>query len=174
MIIVTDKTAHHDISGLDVASVLTADEIAKIEEFIHHYPDPRAASLDALKIVQKREGWVNDEQVTAIAKMLSITAADVEGVATFYNRIYRQKVGRHVILLCDSVACYLTGYEAVSKALKEALNIDYGQTTADGRFTLLPICCLGNCDKAPTLMIDEDTHGPITPDAVTALLEKYV
>ncbi len=168
MKIVTDRAPK-----VDVESILTGDEITAIHDFIHHYPHARAASLDALKIVQKRNGWVDDAQVNAIANILDIPVTDMEGVATFFNRIYRQPVGRHVILICDSVACYLTGYEALSVAFKAQLGIEYGQTTTDGRFTLLPICCLGNCDKGPAVLIDEDTYGPVQPDEVAQLLELY-
>ena len=168
MRIVTDKAPK-----VDIASILTAEEISAIKEFIHHYPHARAASLDSLKIVQKRNGWVDDAQVNAIANMLDIPVTDIDGVATFFNRIYRQPVGRHVILICDSVACYLTGYEALSNAFRQQLGIEYGQTTADGRFTILPICCLGNCDKGPAVLIDEDTYGPVQPDEVAQLLELY-
>lgn len=168
MKIVTDKTPK-----VDVHSILTTDEIAKIDEYIHHYPQARAAVLDALKYVQKRNGWVDDAQVYAIANLLDIAVTDVEGVATFFNRIYRSPVGRHVILICDSIACYLTGYEELAAELKKQLGIDYGQTTPDGRFTLLPICCLGNCDKSPSILIDEDTYGPLLPSEVAQLLELY-
>lgn len=168
MKIVTDKTPK-----VDVTSILTSEEIAGIDEYIHHYPQARAAVLDALKLVQKRNGWVDDAQVAAIANMLDIATTDVEGVATFFNRIYRSPVGRHVILICDSIACYLTGYEALADAFKRELGIEFGQTTADGRFTLLPICCLGNCDKGPSVLIDEDTYGPVLPSEVSMLLEQY-
>ncbi len=168
MKIVSDKAPK-----VNVESILTANEIAAIREFMHHYPHARAASLDSLKIVQKRNGWVNDAQVNAIANMLDIPVTDIDGVATFFNRIYRQPVGRHVILICDSVACYLTGYEALSTEFRSQLGIEYGQTTADGRFTILPICCLGNCDKGPAVLIDEDTYGPVQPDEVAQLLELY-
>lgn len=169
MLILTDKKPR-----VNVDAILTAQEIHDIEHYMHHYPDPRAASLDALKIVQKRNGWVDDAQVVAIGQMLGIPAADVEGVATFYNRIYRRPVGRHVILLCDSIACFLMGAESLAEAFQQHLGIGYGQTTADGRFTLLPICCLGNCDKAPTLMIDEDTHDLVNITDVRSLLEQYI
>lgn len=158
---------------IEPANVLNAEEIAAINRFIEHYPQPRAAVLDALKIVQRRAGWVNDDKVAAIAALLGISVVDVEGVATFFNRIYRKPVGRHVILLCDSIACYLTGYEAVIAKLKAHLDIDYGQTTADNRFTLLPICCLGKCDAAPAVLIDEDTYGNLNADNVLRILEAY-
>lgn len=169
MMILTDKKPR-----VNVEAILTTQEIQDIEHQIAHYPDPRAASLDALKIVQKRNGWVDNAQVAAIGQMLGISAADVEGVATFYNRIYRRPVGRNVILLCDSIACFLMGAETLAEAFQKHLGIQYGQTTADGRFTLLPICCLGNCDKGPTLMINEDTHGLVGVNDIAALLEQYV
>lgn len=169
MKILTDKTPK-----VNIHSILIAEEIVGIKEYMHHYPQPRAAVLDALKLVQKRNGWVNDAQVAAIANMLDISVADVEGVATFFNRIYRRPVGRHVILICDSIACYLTGYESLLAEFKTQLGIEFGQTTSDGRFTLLPICCLGHCDQAPSVLIDEDTYGPVTPAEVAELLEQYL
>ncbi len=161
------------VSAIDPASVLVAAEIAAIDECIAHYPQPRAAVLDALKIVQHRTGWVNDDKAAAVAALLGISVVDVEEVATFFNRIYRKPVGRHVILLCDSIACYLTGYEEVIAKMKGYLGIDYGQTTVDNRFTLLPICCLGKCDEAPAVLIDEDTYGNLSADNVIEILEGY-
>jgi NADH-quinone oxidoreductase subunit E len=105
--------------------------------------------------------------------VLGIPAPDVEGVATFYNLIFRRPVGRHVIKVCDSISCFLTGYDDLKDAIMKQTGLAYGQTSTDDRFTLLPICCLGNCDKGPTLMIDEDTYGPVQPSEVAALLERY-
>lgn len=168
------STANHTSSAAPGATyVLSAAERHEIEHAMTHYEDPRAASIDALKAVQKQQGWVPDGAIDAIAAVLGIPASDLEGVATFYNRIYRRPVGRHVISVCDSIGCFLTGYEDVKSELQKQLGIQYGQTTADGRYTLLPICCLGNCDKGPTLMIDDDTHGPVTPVNVARLLEQY-
>lgn len=152
---------------------LHAEDRAAIEHEIAHYADPRAASIDALKIVQKRHGWVPDGAIAAIGEVLGISAVDVEGVATFYNMIFRRPVGRHVITVCDSISCFLTGYDEVREAIGKKLGIGLGETTADGRFTLLPICCLGACDKGPVLMIDQDTHGNVSPDTIDQLLEQY-
>lgn len=152
---------------------LSAEEREAIAHEISHFEDPRAATIEALKIVQRRDGWVPDAAIHAIAGQLGISAADVEGVATFYNLIFRQPVGRHVIKVCDSISCFLTGYEPLRDALKQRLQVELGGTSADGRFTLLPICCLGNCDKGPALMIDDDTHGPVQPDQIDQLLEGY-
>jgi NADH-quinone oxidoreductase subunit E len=98
---------------------------------------------------------------------------EVEGVATFYNLIFRQPVGRHVILLCDSVSCWITGYHGILDHLQAVLGISLGETTPDGRFTLLPIACLGCCDHAPALMVDDDLHLDLTPERVDALLAHY-
>ena len=89
---------------------LSEAERAAIEHEMHHYEDPRAASIEALKIVQKQRGWVPDGAIHAIADVLGIPASDVEGVATFYSQIFRQPVGRHVIRYCDSVVCHINGY----------------------------------------------------------------
>lgn len=153
--------------------VLHADDRAAIEHETHHYEDPRAASIEALKIVQHRHGWVPDGAIAAIGEVLGIPATDVEGVATFYNLIFRRPVGRHVIKMCDSVACFLTGYDEVKQAFVAKLGVELGHTTADNRFTLLPICCLGACDKGPVLMIDQDTHFDVDPARINELLEQY-
>jgi NADH-quinone oxidoreductase subunit E len=152
---------------------LHIDDRASIEHEIRHYEDPRAASIGALKIVQKRHGWVPDAAIPAIGRLLGIPASDVEGVATFYNLIFRRPVGRYVIKVCDSVACFLTGYEEVTDEVCKQLGVGLGETTADGRFTLLPICCLGACDKGPVLMIDDDTHFDVSPRDIARLLERY-
>lgn len=152
---------------------LSEEDIQAIEQEKHHYEDPRAASIEALKIVQKSHGWVPDGAPEAIGQILGIPAADVEGVATFYSQIYRQPVGRHVIRYCDSVVCYVTGFQTIEAEIERILKIKPGQTTADGRFTLLPTCCLGNCDKSPTMMIDDDTHSFLKVADIPNILEQY-
>ena len=139
----------------------------------HHYEDPRAASIEALKIVQQARGWVPDGAIHAIGAELGIPASDVEGVATFYSQIFRQPVGRHIIRVCDSMVCYINGHEQLLAGLKEVVNLAPGQTSPDGRFTLLPVCCLGNCDKGPALMIDDDTYGGLDAVSLLKTLEAY-
>ncbi|MFP6798385.1 MAG: NADH-quinone oxidoreductase subunit NuoE [Pseudomonas sp.] len=152
---------------------LSETERSAIEHEMHHYEDPRAASIEALKIVQKARGWVPDGAADAIGEILGIPASDVEGVATFYSQIFRQTVGRHIIRVCDSMTCYIGGHESIVESIQQQLGIGLGQTSADGRFTLLPVCCLGNCDKAPAVMIDDDTFGNLHADGVAKLLEAY-
>ncbi len=152
---------------------LSDAERHEIEEELHHYPDSRAASIGALKIVQKHRGWVPDAAIPIVARMIGSDAADLEGVATFYSLIFRQPVGRHVITVCDSISCHLTGYDELRAALEARLGVRYGQTTKDQRFTLLPICCLGACDRGPTMMIDEDLHGDVDPAGLDSILGAY-
>jgi NADH-quinone oxidoreductase subunit E len=152
---------------------LSSEERHAIEHEMAHYPDPRAASIGALKIVQEKRGWVSDGAIVAVAEVLGIPAAELDGVATFYSLIFRRPVGRHVIKVCDSISCHLTGYEELRDALQAKLGIEMGQTTRDNRFTLIPICCLGACDRGPCLMLDDDTHGPVGLGAIDELLEAY-
>ncbi len=152
---------------------LSDAERDQITEEMHHYPDPRAASIGALKIVQKHRGWVPDAAIPVVARLIGSDGADLEGVATFYSLIFRQPVGRHVITVCDSISCHLTGYDELRDALQARLGISLGQTTDDQRFTLLPICCLGACDRGPTMMIDEDLHGDVTPEQLDRILGSY-
>lgn len=153
--------------------VLSPPQREAIEHEMQHYDDPKAAVIEALKIVQEGHGWVPDGAIIAIGEILGVSPAEVDGVATFYNLIFRQPVGRHVIKICDSVACFLTGYDSVNEAIKNRLGILPGQTTPDNRFTLLPICCLGACDRGPVLMIDDDTHFNLSMDSIDEVLEKY-
>ncbi len=160
------------IIGSDRFELHPADEAA-IRRELEHYEQPQAACIEALKIVQRRHGWVPDGAIPVLARVLGIGPGAVEGVATFYSLLFRQPVGRHVILVCDSSSCFLTGFEQLKNALVQQLGIEYGETTADSRFTLLPVCCLGACDGAPALMIDDDTYGPVNPDDLPGLLERY-
>lgn len=155
------------------AFVLTERERHEIEHEMHHYPDSRAASIEALKIVQKYRGWVPDGAIPVVARMLGLGAAELDGVATFYSLIFRQPVGRNVIKVCDSISCFLTGYDELRGNLEKQLGIRYGQTTPDNRYTLLPICCLGACDRGPTMMINDDLHGNVTAEGLERILESY-
>ena len=153
--------------------MLSEEEKIEILKETKLYPYPSAACIDALKIVQQSRGWVSDEAVKEIAQFLEMSNEDVDGVATFYSRIYRKPVGRNVILLCDGVSCMIMGYESILEHISNKLNIGFGQTTPDNRYTLLPISCLGDCDHAPAMMINSDHYNKLTMDRVDEILEKY-
>lgn len=151
--------------------MLTAEERQEIEAELAHYPTKQAVCIDAMKIVQRHRGWVSDESIRDIGELLEMSPADLDGVASFYNLIFRQPVGRHVVMLCNSVSCWIMGYERMKEHLTSRLGIKFGETTPDGRFTLLPIVCLGACDCAPAMMIDNHLHANLDEEKIDQLLE---
>jgi NADH-quinone oxidoreductase subunit E len=153
--------------------MLTADEITEIDKAISLVPVRKAAGIEALKIVQQRRRWISDETLRDVATHMHMSAEELDSVATFYNLLFRRPVGRHVILVCDSISCWVMGYENLVKALQQKLNITFGETTKDSRFTLLPNCCLGCCDGAPALMIDNDLYKNVTADQLGEILGIY-
>jgi NADH-quinone oxidoreductase subunit E len=153
--------------------MLTSAETTEIMEELGHYEHKQAASVEALLVVQRHRGWVPDDALQSVAGLLDMTPEELDSVATFYNLIFRRPVGRHVILICDTVSCWVMGYEAIVERLGERLGITFGQTTADGRFTLLPIPCLGACDRAPAMMIDDDLYGPVQAETLDEILARY-
>jgi NADH-quinone oxidoreductase subunit E len=153
--------------------MLTEQERHEILEEIKLYPSPKAACIDALKIVQKYRRWVPDESIKDIAEVLGMSADEVDGIATFYSRIYRRPVGRNVILICDSISCMVMGYESVYNYISKKLGIAFGETTSDDKYTLLPISCLGDCDHAPALMVNGDLYNNLDNNEVDKILGNY-
>jgi|SRR5664279_362382 len=153
--------------------MLSVEEIKEIQKEIKQYPHPKVACIDALKIVQQHRTWVSDESVSDIAELLGMSDEEVDGIATFYSRIYRKPVGRNIILICDSVSCMIMGYESLSQYISKKLNIRFGETSSDGRFTLLPNSCLGDCDNAPVMMINNDHYDRLTVEKLDEILDRY-
>ncbi len=153
--------------------MLSKDEQQAIEAEFAHYPNKQAVCIEAMKVVQRHRGWVTDQNLADIGELLEMTTDELDSVATFYNLIYREPVGRHIIHVCDSVSCWIMGYEQLRRDLSGHLGIEMGETTEDGRFTLLPIQCLGHCELAPALMIDDDLHANLTEDRLPSVLEDY-
>lgn len=154
-------------------AMLSDEERREIAAEMAHYEETRAAGVEALKIIQRHRGWVDDAALQDAAELLGLPEAELDGVATFYNLIFRRPVGRHVILLCDSISCWVCGYETVHQALRERLGVAMGETTADGRFTLLPTACLGACDGAPAMLIDHDLHRNLACERLDSILADY-
>jgi NADH-quinone oxidoreductase subunit E len=161
------------LTGEERKTMLTVEEINEIELEARSYPRRDAVSIDALKTVQRRRGWISDESLDDIAQHLGMSPAELDSIATFYNLIYRRPVGRHVITVCDSVSCWIMGSERICGYLRESLGVELGETTADDRFTLLPTVCLGCCDHAPAMMVGGDLHSDLTPQKIDAELENY-
>src|ERR1700690_3228045 len=153
--------------------MITEIERREIEQEIKKAPTKKALPIYVLKVVQKHRRWVPDEALEEAADMLGMTPAEIDSIATFFSLIYRRPVGQHVILVCDSASCWLVGYENVKQHLMEMLGISLGETTEDERFTLLPSACLGGCEEAPAMMIDDDLYTHLTPSLVDEILRKY-
>jgi NADH-quinone oxidoreductase subunit E len=153
--------------------VLSDAEIRAVESFARRYENPQGASIEALREIQRSRGWISDEALCDIARALGLSPDELDGVATFYNLIFRHPVGRSVILLCDSVSCWVMGCEALRKKLESGLGVKLGETTPDGRFTLLPTVCLGACDHAPAMMVGDNLFGDLDPDRLDVILDWY-
>ena len=143
-----------------------------LEEKIAHADHPRELVVDAMLALQEHYGYLSDEAVEEVAALLGMSPLEVEELATFYTFIYREPVGKFVIHVCDSVICWMDGYESVKDHLCKKLAIDLGGTTADGLFTLLPVCCIGYCDQSPAMLINRKVYGNLTPEKIDAILEK--
>lgn len=153
--------------------MLTEDIRREIETEMHHYPRKQGVCIEALKVIQRHRGWVSDESLRELAEFLEMTPDELDSVATFYSKILRRPVGTHVIWICDSVSCWIMGYDRVRERLTQLLGTKLGETSSDGHFTLLPNVCLGACDHAPVLMIGDDLHRDIEADKIETILDRY-
>jgi NADH-quinone oxidoreductase subunit E len=153
--------------------VLTNAEKLRIDAVRALYETRVAASVEAMRIVQDVRGWVSDEALADVAEYLDVSTSCLESLATFYSMIFRKPVGRHVIMVCDSVCCWLEGSEQLVAGIGERLGAGLGETTEDGRFTLLPVVCLGACDQAPAMLVDWQLHGNVGPDNLESILALY-
>jgi NADH-quinone oxidoreductase subunit E len=151
-----------------IPETLKTELLARIASAI----TPREAAVDVMKELQRHYGWLTDEAVVEAAELLGLTPLQVEELSTFYEMIYRRPVGKRVVHVCDSISCWSVGSETIMTHLQHRLGIGPGETTADGVFTLIPCCCLGNCGEGPTMMVGEALYGRLTPDRVDEILAK--
>ena len=161
------------MSEARLIQALSDAEIAAIEAEVAHLPDRQSAAIEALQIVQRARGWVSDESLHACAQLLDMSAASLDSIATFYNLIFRHPVGKHVVMVCDSVSCFVMDGESLRDRVSTVLGVVPGETTPDGEFTLLPIVCLGACDRAPVMLIDEKLYGRNEVDDLDAIFTEY-
>ena len=151
------------------------DELKEsLEEKIAHVDHPRELVVDAMLALQDHYGYLSDEAVKQTAALLGMSTLEVEELATFYTFIYREPVGKYVIHVCDSVICWMDGYESIQNYLCQKLDVEVGGTSADGLFTLLPVCCIGYCDQAPAMLINRKAFGNLTAEKIDGILEKLI
>lgn len=130
----------------------------------------REAAVDVMKELQRHYGWLTDEAVGETAEILGLSTLQVEELATFYEMLYRRPVGKKVVHVCDSISCWAMGGETLLANLAGNLDIEPGETTADGMFTLLPCACLGMCGDGPAIMVGDNLYGKVTPEKVKEIL----
>ena len=141
-----------------------------LEKQIAHADHPRELVVDVMLALQDHYGYLNDKAVGEVAALLGMSPLEVEELATFYTFIYREPVGKYVIHVCDSLICWMDGYETIRDYLLKKLKIDLGGTTADGLFTLLPVCCIGYCDQSPAMLVNRKPYGHLTPERIDEIL----
>ncbi len=133
---------------------------------------PREMAVDVMYALQGYYGYMSDEAMEEAAEIVGMTPLELEELATFYDFIYRRPVGRYVIRVCDSAVCWMEGYQSVVDHLTSRLGIGLGDTTADGLFSLIPVCCIGYCDRAPAMLINRKVYGELTPEKIDRILQK--
>jgi len=143
-----------------------------LKDHIVNIDHPRELVVDVMFTLQDHYGYLSDEAIEEAAELLEMTPLEVDEIATFYTFVYREPVGKYVIHICDSVICWMDGYESVKDYLCTKLAIDVGETTADGLFTLLPVCCIGYCDMSPAMLINRKVYGNLNPEKIDNILEK--
>jgi NADH-quinone oxidoreductase E subunit len=153
--------------------VYTAENRARLDTILQRYPADRkrSAVLPALYLVQYQQGFITASAMRHVAGILEITPADVEDVVSYYSMFYTKPVGKFVINVCRTLSCALNGAERVTEALSAKLGIKPGETDASGTFTLMEVECLGACDRAPALMINDAWHENMKPEDAARLLD---
>jgi len=141
---------------------------AKIDEAEHSWE----MAIDVMMALQNHYGYLSDEALEEGARLLDMTPLELEELATFYEFIFREPVGKYVIHVCDGIVCWMNGHQRVIDYLSAKLGIRPGATTSDGLFTLLPVCCIGYCDRSPAMLVNRMPYGPLTPQRIDAILTR--
>lgn len=144
----------------------------KLAEKIARAEDAREQAVDVMFEIQNHYGYMTDEAMREASALLGMTTLELEELATFYDHIYRSPVGRYVIRVCDSTICWMEGHERVVDYISSRLDIRMGGTTADGLFTLLPVVCIGYCDRSPAMTVNERVYGRLTPERIDEILRR--
>jgi NADH-quinone oxidoreductase E subunit len=167
------KSARH-LEDEGPAFAYTPENRARFDAIIQRYPDDRrrSAVLPALYLAQYQQGYITANAIRHVADLLGITRADVEDVVSYYTMFYTRPVGKFVINVCRTLSCAINGAERVTEELRGKLGIKPGETDASGTFTLIEAECLGACDRAPVIMVNDAWQELQRPEDVPAMLEK--
>jgi NADH-quinone oxidoreductase subunit E len=152
--------------------MLPKELLEKLQTQIANVEHPRELAVDVMFALQNHYGYLSDEALEEGARLLGMTPLELEELATFYDFIYREPVGRYVIHVCDGVVCWMNGYAWVMDYLSKTFGIKPGDTTEDGLFTILPTACIGYCDLSPAMLINGRPYGPLTPEKIDDILNQ--
>ncbi|KXS49656.1 NADP-reducing hydrogenase subunit HndA [Halanaerobium congolense] len=150
------------------------DEYLKpLTEILSRYEKKERYLIPVLQEAQEEYGYLPEEVMKEIALGLNLSLSQVYGVVTFYSQFHQEPRGNNIIRVCMGTACHVRGGDGILDAIKDELAIEAGETTEDLEFTLESVACIGACGLAPVIMINDDTHGRLTPDKIPAILAKY-
>jgi NADH-quinone oxidoreductase subunit E len=149
------------------------DDLKKLlSERIASAEAPREQAVDTMFELQRHYGYMSDDAMAEASRLLGMTTLELEELATFYDHIYREPVGKYVIHVCDSAICWMHDHQSIIDHIRSRLHVDLGGTTADGVFTLLPVCCIGYCDRAPAMTINRRVFGRLTHEKIDRILTR--
>ncbi|MEI8047337.1 MAG: NADH-quinone oxidoreductase subunit NuoE [Bacteroidota bacterium] len=144
-----------------------------IHELVEKHGKTRNALMPVLQGVVSREKFLSEEAMIAVARELSLSAADVYGTASFYTFLDTKPRGKNIVRVCKTISCHMQGKEQIIKAIENHLKIKVGETSHDNKFTLLTANCLGWCHKGPVMLINDEVFPSVTPDKVVAIIEEF-
>jgi NADH-quinone oxidoreductase subunit E len=145
----------------------------KISKKLSETSHPREKAVDVMYLLQSHYGYLSDEAIRESARILEMTPLEVDELATFYDFLYRQPVGKFVIHVCDGVVCWMYHECSVFSYLCRKLRVKAGETTQDGLFTVLPTACIGDCHHAPAMLINGEFYGNLTPARIDSILDHF-
>lgn len=156
-----------------MSTTFTSEELQSITALKAKYPDPKAAIMPVMWMAQKKWGWLSEDVMQEVARVMELPYAHVLGVASFYTMYFKKPMGKHHVQVCTNVSCMLRGGEALYAHAKERLGIGHNQATADGMFSLEEVECMGACGGAPMIAINETFYENASVEQLNALLDSY-
>lgn len=156
-----------------MSTTFTSDELQSITALKAKYPDPKAAIMPVMWMAQKKWGWLSEDVMQEVARVMELPYAHVLGVASFYTMYFKKPMGKHHVQVCTNVSCMLRGGEALYAHAKQRLGIGHNQATADGKFSLEEVECMGACGGAPMIAINETFYENASVEQLNALLDSY-
>lgn len=150
-----------------------ANKLAQLDAILDKYQGMKGALIPVLQEAQETYGYLSKEVITRIGEKMNIPTSQIYGVVTFYSQFHLNPRGRNIVRVCQGTACHVRGAKAILKALEDTLKITAGQTTPDLKFTLETVACIGACGLSPVMMVNDDTHGRLTPEIVPEILARY-